>query len=83
MATDYSSLTSLSNLDFKDFFSSQIRTLQARLRDINDLIANGENYTEAHQDEIKAKIRNYFVNEYWDVHENLPNTNLWTGRNER
>lgn len=74
---------SLSNIDFRDWFATRIKVLQARYRDMEDLVNNGHNYTEDHRKEIEDRVKNYFINEFWDAYENLPNTNLWTKTNER
>lgn len=71
----------LSNQDLKRWFRRRIRIMRMRIADIDDLIANGDKYNDAHRGEVEARISNYFTSEFWDAHDNLPNINIWTKQN--
>ena len=66
----------ISNQDLKRWFRTRIRIMRMRIADIDDLIANGDKYNDAHRGEVEARISNYFTNEFWDAYDNLPNINI-------
>ena len=71
----------LTNQDLKAWFQARIRVLQDRVANIDDLIVNGDKYNAQYKGDLAGKVTNYFTNEFWDAHDNLPNINLWTKLN--
>ena len=51
----------LSNQDLKQWFRDRIAVLQSRVANIDDLIVNGDKYSDTYKDELAAKVTAYFT----------------------